>query len=177
MFNKKGSIAFDAVILIVAAMLVLGFLALWKYGINLVTTPLLSVPDTNGISVANATASSLGIYNTALGKLPMIAFSIFLGMLLTIFIGAYFTKLHPLFFILVIITTIFGVILAAQVSNTYEDLLGHGTLGTTFQEFSAMNFIMLNLPVIIAAVGILAGIIGVIGWANLRNSSMAGDIV
>ena len=172
--NKKGSIIFDLIILIIMGMLVLLFLGLWKYGVNLITEPLLAFPDSGGISIANATAKTVGVYNDNMDKLHMIALMIFMGMIISIFISSFFTRSHPVFFVIAIVVTIFSVIFSVYVSNAYETLLSNATLGTTLQGFTAMNYIMLNLPVVIAVVGIFGAIIMFMG--AVKPQELVGDV-
>lgn len=93
------------------------------------------------------------------------------AMIISIFIGSYLVTTKPIYFIPYIIIVFCAVILAVVMANSYETLLNDSTLGTILQSFTASNFMMLYLPIIVAVVGIVGGIIM---YASYKVGSSSG---
>ena len=68
--------------------------------------------------------------------------------------------------------TIVGVMLAVPVSNAYEELLVGQSFSPTLSEFTASNFVLLNLPVWVTVVGIMGVIFLTIGI--IRDRELGG---
>lgn len=82
------------------------------------------------------------------------------GMMLSIFISCYLVTTKPVFFIPYLIFVFIAVILAVVMSNAYDEILSSGNdLAVTLQSFVGANFMLLYLPTLVGAVGIIGGII------------------
>ena len=138
------------------AVLVLGVLV---YLFGQVNDTLSAIPTTNQINISKAAGETIGAVNANIGMYRLIALALIFGFFLSIIISNFLVKSHPAFFILHILITIIAVILAAYVSNAYNDqILPNATIGSTLQGWSGVNFIMTNLPMFVAIVGIIGGI-------------------
>jgi len=82
------------------------------------------------------------------------------AMIFSIFIGSYLVTTKPIFFVPYIVMVFIAVILSVVMANFYDDLLNSSNaLAVTLQSFTASNFLLLNLPMVIGAVGMIGGII------------------
>lgn len=103
--------------------------------------------------------NTLGSATDSFDALYWIATFLIFGMIMAIFIGSYMVTTKPIFFIPYIFVVIIAIVVAVPMSNAYETLSSDVTLQSTFANFIGSNWIMANLPVIIAIVGITGGII------------------
>lgn len=82
------------------------------------------------------------------------------AMILSIFISSYLVTTKPIFFVPYIIFVFMAVILSVVMANAYEVILtSDNDLAITLQSFVGANFMLLYLPVLVGAVGIIGGII------------------
>lgn len=82
------------------------------------------------------------------------------GMILSIFISSYLVTTRPVFFIPYIIGVFVAIILAVVMSNAYDEILrSNNDLAITLQSFTGANFMLLFLPTLVGAVGVIGGII------------------
>jgi len=88
------------------------------------------------------------------------------GLMLSIFVTSYLVKVRPIFFVPYILLVIISIIVSVPLSNTYETLINHPTLASTFSGFVGGNFIWLNLPIWITVIGFGAGLIMFINVAR-----------
>lgn len=112
--------------------------------------------DANTTQVVDAT---FGKVNQAYQSLYWISVMLIVGMIISIFIGSYLVTTKPIFFIPYIFIVIIAVIVAVGLSNAYETVIADPTLASTFAGFVGANYIMLQLPIWIAVIGITGGII------------------
>jgi len=81
------------------------------------------------------------------------------GMIISILITSFLIRARPVFFVGYIFIVIIAVIVSAPMSNAYETVYNNPALASTFTGFYGATFIFLNLPIWVAVVGILAGIV------------------
>jgi flagellar biosynthesis protein FliQ len=103
--------------------------------------------------------NTLGQVNYSYGALKWISVMLIFGLALSIFLTSFLVKTNPVFFVPYVLIVIIAVIVAVPLSNTYEGLYNDATLGLTFQGFFGASWIFMNLPIWIAVIGILAGIL------------------
>ena len=173
--NKKGLMT-EITVLIVVAFFVLVFFALWKYGFNLVTdtlsniisststtTDILGNPQNYTINISEAAEKTFSYVNSGLNQLELIGYLIIFGYIFSTFIIAYFSREHPIMFVVYFLITVILVIFSIYVSNEYETLLNNDVIGSTLSGYTVGAFIMSNLPLIVAVVGLFGIIIGLVG--------------
>lgn len=89
----------------------------------------------------------------------MIVFYIF-GSMIALLIGSIFLNYHPVWMVVFLFVTIFGVFLAMQVTNIYDEFRTDSELGATVTEHSISNLILGRyFPLIIFVTGCLSMII------------------
>lgn len=103
--------------------------------------------------------NTIGSVNTAYQSLYWISMLLIVGMVISIFIGSYLVTTKPVFFIPYLFLTVIAIIVAVGISNAYEMVIEDETLASTFNGFVGANFIMLQLPIWIAVIGIVGAII------------------
>jgi len=102
---------------------------------------------------------TIGEANQSYQALHWISIFLIFGMIISIFIGSYLVTTKPIFLLPYIIILIVAVIVAVGMSNAYETIIANPTLSDTFSGFAGSNWILLNLPFLIAGVGLVGGII------------------
>jgi hypothetical protein len=95
-------------------------------------------------------------------------------MVISIFIGSYLVTTKPIFFIPYIFIVIIAVIVSVGISNAYEMVINDPTMAETFAGFVGANFIMLKLPIWIAVIGIVGGIIMFVRMGSKENDLYGG---
>ena len=117
---------------------------------------------------------TFGAVNRSYQALYWIAVFLMVGMIISIFIGSYLVTTRPVFFIPYIFITIIAIIVSVGISNAYEQVIADPTLASTFAGFIGANFIMLNLPMWIAIVGIVGAIIMFVRMGSKENELYGG---
>jgi len=173
--NKKGSIM-DIIIWIIIGFILILFLGVWMYGHNLITNTLLNAGIENElINITSATEDTFGQVNDAMTIFHFLAFGVIFAMAISIFISNYLIKANPVFFIIYIFIAVVAVIFSALISNAYEKLMVDSTIGSTLSGFGGASFIMLNLPLWTAVIGIVGAIFLFIGVT--RDREVEGSII
>lgn len=162
--NRKGSI-FDLIVWIVVITIMLVFFAGFYYGFGIMKDQVTSIVIPNSpINISQAGEDTFGQVHTGLASLKWIALVITISMIISIMVSNFLVKAHPVFFIVYIMMTIVGVFLSVYIANAYESILvSSNPISTTLQSFTAMNFIMLHLPIWTTIVGIMGAIFLFIG--------------
>ena len=112
--------------------------------------------DANTTQIIN---ESVGATNISFQALYWLSVLIIFGMILGIFIGSYMVTTKPVFFIPYLFIWIIAIIVSVPLSNAYETLSADPNLASTYANFVGSNFILNNLPMIIAIVGIVGAVI------------------
>ncbi len=149
--TKKGFTITDLMIFGISAIVVVVFFGGWIFGFNQVNDLMSQVgtlPNTN-INVSEISDATIGQLNQGFEFLRLISFLMIFGYALSIFLTAFLIRKHPaLSLVVYIFITILSFILSVYISNEYENLFNSVTLGPTLQQFTASNFFLFNLPVI-----------------------------
>jgi len=174
--NRKGSIL-DLFLFASIGIIVVVFFGILLYFTNTVSDALQTIPNPSSnplnISVSNAASSTFGNLSTGASFLTTLAFIIIFGMALLVFITNFFAKSHPVFYGVYVLITIIGIVFAVFVSNAYETLLTGNTLSSTFDDFTAANFILAYLPLWVAVIGIFGAIFLFINFP--RDTGLGGS--
>lgn len=162
--NKRGGFT-DLYIFMIVAFIIVMFSGIFIYISSETTDQLHESMDNMGLAGDGNNNASVVIDNTV-GKasvtftaLYWISVFLIFGMIIAIFIGSYMVTTKPVFFVPYLFITFIAIIVAVPISNAYELLRADATLGSTFAKFVGSNFILNNLPMIVAIVGIAGGII------------------
>jgi len=157
--NKKGS-ALDILIWTVMAFFIVLFFATWLFGYGLLNDSLskLGVVEINGneLNLSQASADTFGKVNESYQDLRLLSWVMIIGLIISIIMTNIFVTAHPGWaFSLHVVITIFTLIISAYISNAYEKLMASGALSSILQSFSASSYVLLNLPVFVAIVGLI----------------------
>lgn len=162
--NRRG--LFDIFIWLVVMFITFIFFAGFMYGFNILTGSVVNtvLPAGSTVNVSEAGQQTFGQANEGLASLKWLALVIAISMIISIMVSNFLIKAHPVFFIVYILIVIVAVVLSVSLSNAYESILtSNNVLVATLQSFTAMNFIMLHLPVWTTIVGIMGAIFLFIG--------------
>lgn len=154
--NKRGN-AIAIITWIGAVLIILFFLGGYLYFFHTLTDRLSEIGpkvDSNIVNFTGAVSSVFVPIDTAMNSLRWISFIIIATLAFSILLENFYIREHPVLFIIHIFMVILGVVAAIYVSNSYESLLKQGVLASTLTGFSASNFIVLNLPIWVAVIGI-----------------------
>lgn len=176
LINKRGG-AEEIFLIAAIPIIIIAFFGAWIFVNQTIETTLLSTPEQSDIKVniTEATEATFGNVNDGLAFLRLIAFTIFFGIVLSFFILNVFVKSHPFLYIVYVLVSMFATILSVYISNFYEQyILTMTTLGPTYQSFTIMNFVMLNLPIMIGVIGIFGAILLFI---NLPRDGGLTDVI
>ena len=180
MENKKGSAIVWGIVIIFASFLIALFLGLAVYSFNLATTSLAIDVDVGQVNLQNVTNSTMGRINTGIiNNADTIGVVMLMGMcVLMIFMGYYFGSKSPKIMLVadIFILALFFVP-AIYVSQLYETFINASTpfASTFISVIPKTSKFMLNLPKIIASVGVITMIIS---YAGIRRDDepRGGDV-
>jgi len=159
--NKKGGFS-DLYVFMVLALAIVFICGIFIFIGGKAYTTISQTLGNKTIGAGNTTTiidNTIGKVNQSYQALYWIAVFLIIGMILSIFIGSYLVTTKPIFFIPYIFIVIIAVIVAVGISNGYEQVINNPALASTFAGFVGANFIMLQLPIWIAVIGIVGGII------------------
>jgi len=162
--NKKGAFA-DLFIFMIFAFIIVLFCVVMVYIANTTRDQLhetmdgMDLGDGRGNNASEVIDNTMGVTALSFTTLYWISALLIFGMVLGIFIGSYLVTTKPVFFIPYVFVVIIAIIVSVPISNSYETLSNNADLSSTFNNFEASNFIMLNLPIWITIIGFIGGII------------------
>lgn len=114
-----------------------------------------------------------GQHYQSIQALRMVSFVYILVLFIGMIIVGFLERKHPFLFFIYILIVLLGIIFAPTISNMYEELLYSGVFGGELANFTASNYIILNLPIIVMVVGFLSSI-GL--FVNLIRTGAEGEI-
>lgn len=117
----------------------------------------------NGTQIIQDT---FGAVPNAYNSLKWITSMLLFGMVLSIMVTSFLVRTRPVFFVAYILIYIIAIVVSVPISNVYEVVYQTPTLATAFSGFYGQTYIFLNLPMWIALIGGLAGILMYIGMVK-----------
>jgi phosphoglycerol transferase MdoB-like AlkP superfamily enzyme len=159
--NKHGGMT-DIFLFMILAIIILFICGIFIYIGGQATDQLYETMEGMTFGNENTTQvidETFGAVEKSYHALYWIAIMLIVGMIISIFIGSYLVTTKPIFFIPYAFIIIIAVIVATGLSNAYETVIADPTLASTFDGFIGANFIMLQLPIWVAVIGIVGGII------------------
>lgn len=168
--GKRGSIG-DIMIFIVLSFVIVTLLGFWVWGFDTMTNTLTSVDVNAGsFNLTNTTLQTFGEINDAQKNwIPIISLFMMFGMMLSILISSFLVRVHPVFIIPYLLVVVLGVVVSVYVSNAYEVNILNGVASGTFQSFTAVNYLIINLPLVVTIVGVFGMVILFAGIQRDRN--------
>jgi len=176
--NKKGGMS-DLFVFMIFSFAIILISGIFIYIGSTVTSEVHEKMDTMQFGDANTSEvidQSMGAVNNAYQSLYWIAIFLMVGMVISIFIGSYLVTTKPIFFIPYFFILIIAIIIAVGLSNAYEQVIADPTLASTFAGFLGANFIMMKLPIWIAIIGIVGGIIMFVRMGSREAELYGGGI-
>ena len=177
MKNKKAQSQFSIFTFMITAFLVVVFFGGLIYAMGLINNVMMEAGLSNEVNSGNpmyvnmtrAAQQTFGQVNQSIQALRMVALVMILGLAVIMIVTNALVKIHPLFFFAYILLCLLAVIFAVPISNAYETLLQSGIYDGILTSFSASNFFLLNLPIVVMVVSVLGGIFLFISM--IRSSS------
>jgi hypothetical protein len=156
--NRKGQMI-ALLTFVIAGIVIIFFFAGWTYMFNSMTTVLHNVPSTKQVNMSIAVAGIIDPVNNAMNGLNIISVAILLGLMLSIFIEAYYVRKHPILFVVYFLIVVLAVTSSIYIANQYETLMSNSLLGSYISANTGGSFIVLNLPMITSLIGFVGLII------------------
>ena len=160
--GKKGGLS-DIFLFMILTVAILFICGIFIYIGGKATTEIHEKLDgTNYAGDQNVTQiidDTFGKVSQAYNSLYWISIMLIVGMIISIFIGSYLVTTKPIFFIPYAFITIIAIIISVGLSNAYMQVIQDPMLASTFAGFVGSNFIMSKLPIWVAVIGIVGGII------------------
>lgn len=181
MAQSKGSSVAWALVLIFGSLFISIFLGLTIYGFNLATNTIGQDVEVGQVNLQNITNQTLGRINTAfVTNADSIGILMLLGMcFMMILNGYFFGKDNPKLFLVVdIFLLALFFIPSIYVSQAYSTFINSSTVfqNTFITIIPKVSKFMLNLPVIVGAVGIITMIVSYAGISR-GTAELTGDDV
>jgi len=173
--NKKGNAIVNIFLFMVVSLIIVFISVVFVYMGNLVKDELHESLDNNTVlndssNVSAVIDDNFGAVTGAYGSLYWISIFLIVGMVIAIFIHSYLITYKPVMFIPYIFVCIIAVVVAVGISNGYETIIADDTLANTFEGFLGANFILLNLPLWVAVISIIGGVIMVIRMKQAQST-------
>jgi hypothetical protein len=163
MIGNKGALT-DLFVYVAVIFIMVLFMVAMTFIANTTKTELLK--NTNmfqGKSTSyNATTlieRTIGGVTSAYEPLKWISVMLMIGFALSILVTSFLVRTNPVFFVPYAIIVMIAVILSVPVSNAYEVVYNNPTLHSTFVGFFGASYIFSYLPIWIAVIGLLAGVL------------------
>ena len=176
--NKKGAFS-DLFIFMIVALAIVFICGVFIFIGGKATTEIHEKLDgtdyAGNENVTEIVDDTFGHVNQAYQSLYWISIMLIVGMVISIFIGSYLVTTKPIFFIPYAFIVIIAVVVSVGISNAYEMVIADPTMSSTFAGFIGANFILLNLPIWIAVIGIVGGIIMFVRMGSKEDQMYGGN--
>lgn len=126
------------------------------------------------VNLTTASETTFGEANASIQNLRIVAVTLIFSLILATVLINFAIKVHPTWFFVYIMIIVLAIIMAAPISNAYQNLLTSNIFGGILPSFTGANWLMINLPMIVAIGGILGGIFLFI---NIIRSSNEGNLI
>lgn len=121
------------------------------------------------VNLTQAADRTIGQMNNSIQDLRLVALALIFAMIVGVFISNSLIKIHPAFFFVYVLIVILAVMFSAPISNAYETTLNSGVYDGLLTTFTGANWVLLNLPLVTALVGVLGGIFLFINVIRVGN--------
>jgi len=159
--NKKGSMEDNFWVLVQIfgfALFMLIMMFVWN---NLTSTNFNGIWEDNAVS-QNAKSHGIAAFNQMDNIFLFVYFGLHIGMLVL----AYMLREIPIILIAIILLAAILVMIAAPISNIYQDISAQSTFSSSAASLSKMGYIMNNLPSFELIWAVLTGI-ALVGFSRL----------
>ncbi len=150
--NNRGNIE-GSLLMIVSIAAFAIFILIVGYIGNTVATEMKDQVNSTNEDVNAAFDRSITTSTTTLSTLWYIVFA---GLLLGVFVTAWFMRELPILIPIYLIMLVCAIIIGAAMSNAYEALTDVATLSTASAQQQGVAFFMFNLPYVALVIGLIA---------------------
>jgi len=165
-FNNRKAGLLDLIIAIVLSFVLAISLVLFLYAQNSVEeilleqAPAIQKSFENTTNVTQIIEDTVGNTTVAYASFKWISVMLIFGYFISIIVSSFIIRTHPAWFVGYAFIVVVSTVLSAYISNVYEVLMNDPTLKETFLTgFFGQNWIFMNLPVWVAVIGFLSGIV------------------
>ncbi|KKM84190.1 hypothetical protein LCGC14_1301730 [marine sediment metagenome] len=172
--NKRGIATFQIFLFAFIVLFWIIFLGIEVLIFNLTFDNLNIDLDVGGTNLGNVTRGTLGQINTGLlNSADFIGYSLIFGMVLIMFVGAYYFRgqFPKVMLVVDILILVFAYILAVYITNSYEILINSTTiLGDVYIDVlpKSSEFI-LRLPIFVSIIGAIIIILSYSGFPKTNE--------
>jgi len=171
--GKKGAGLTDIFVFLAVAFIIVMVSGIFVFIGDRTYTELLNksgvMQDMINSSEHNATEIIEGTFGNvviAYEALKWVTVMLIVGMLISILISSYMVRTNPVWFGIYILISIIAVIVAVPMSNTYEVIYSDPVFASSFSGFFGQTYIFLHLPIWVAVIVTIAGILMYINMAR-----------
>lgn len=154
--NKRGNLIIGLVLIIIAGVLLVSLFAGLNYGLKQFRNELKDVGDLGVVNFTSFSEITVDKMVEAFSFLRIMAFGIIVMLCVGVIITSAVIDTRPYFFIIFLMVVIGLFIGSTYIANEYEILLGQGLFNGEMMEFREANFFILNLPIVVAVVGLIS---------------------
>lgn len=152
---KKGNVATDIIFLVIFIFaLGIGYFT-FHYGFN---TAIGQMQNNTQINQSNASYTALESTKATTNRFDYIVLGVFVGFVLALIITGYFIGGYPIFMILYFGFIVVAVVIAAVLSNAWDQFVTTPIFGTTISSLPITAHLINNMPIYVA----IAGFIGMV---------------
>lgn len=124
------------------------------------------------VNMTQISDNTFGKVNESIQGLRLVALTLIFSLIVGNIIVNFLVKVHPVWFFVYVLIVIFAVLLAAPISNAYQSILNDPTVfGGILPTFNGANWVMINLPIVVAVAGILGGVFLFVNVVRSPNES------
>jgi len=158
-YSKGQGLIASLFIFMIFAFIIVLVSVLFVYMGDRVETALKGVDVKTSQNWTEIVENSMGGVNRAYDTLHWLTTFVILGYVLAIFIGCFFSKEHPVMFIIYIFISVIAVIISVPIANSYYTLYLNTELNPTFLGFESASYILFHLPTFMIVLGLVGGTI------------------
>lgn len=123
------------------------------------------------VNMTEASDITFGSVNQSIQALRMVSLIYILGLGVAIVITSALQQKYPWMFFVYLMIWLLAIVTSPLISNAYETLLNSNIMEGTLNTFSASNFLILNLPMVILIIGALSTIFLLINSIRLQGEA------
>lgn len=126
------------------------------------------------VNMSSASEQIFGQLNQSIQALRLVGLVYILGLAAILIITGSLVRTNPIWFFAVLLISLLAILFAPTISNAYDTVLQANIFNGELQNWTAVNWIMLNLPVVVLVISIFMGIFSLINL--IRGVSGEGEL-
>lgn len=125
------------------------------------------------VNLTQASQDTFGKVDEATQGIKLVGIAIIFALILGNLLMSFFVRQHPAMFFVYVLLVLLALFLAVPISNGYESVKAGNPFDGALDEFTALDWILLNLPTTVLIIGILGCIFM---FANIIRSPSEGSL-